>query len=134
MDAWARLLEERRRLKRRLGLDNVGGSAGGGGGTGGLSASEPIGFERGRAPGAGAEEREWPPRVGTGVPELDEALGGGLRPGEVVELAGASGTGKTTVCFVGCKVERRGEESGESEESGEENEGVGIFTPVASLV
>ncbi|HKD35309.1 MAG TPA: ATPase domain-containing protein [Pirellulales bacterium] len=34
-------------------------------------------------------------RLSTGIPELDEHLGGGLRPGTLTVLAGATGVGKT---------------------------------------
>jgi KaiC len=36
-------------------------------------------------------------RISTGFPVLDEALGGGLRPGELMVVAGPVGTGKTTL-------------------------------------
>jgi predicted ATP-dependent serine protease len=34
----------------------------------------------------------------SGVKELDVALGGGLRPGQYIELRGRSGTGKSLLC------------------------------------
>jgi circadian clock protein KaiC len=48
--------------------------------------------------------------VGTGTPELDELLGGGLMPGSNVLLTGPAGTGKTTTA-ISCAMEamRRGE-------------------------
>lgn len=41
------------------------------------------------------------PTVSTGVKELDEALGG-LRTGEITELVGISGSGKTWLCHMIC--------------------------------
>jgi circadian clock protein KaiC len=50
-------------------------------------------------------------RVPTGVPGLDEVLGGGFEPGSVVVLGGAPGTGKTIlaqqICFANATTERR---------------------------
>ena len=37
-----------------------------------------------------------------GLPSLDRLLGGGLRTGEVVELCGAPGCGKTQLCVAAC--------------------------------
>jgi DNA repair protein RadA/Sms len=39
------------------------------------------------------------PRLGTGIPELDRVLGGGLVPGSVVLLAGEPGVGKSTLAL-----------------------------------
>lgn len=39
------------------------------------------------------------PGVGTGLPELDEALGGGMRPGKVIVLAARPGIGKTALAL-----------------------------------
>lgn len=39
------------------------------------------------------------PRVGTGIPELDRVLGGGLVPGSVVLLGGEPGIGKSTLAL-----------------------------------
>ncbi|MFQ6052382.1 MAG: RAD55 family ATPase [Candidatus Hydrothermarchaeota archaeon] len=38
-------------------------------------------------------------RVPTGIPEIDEILGGGIVEGSLVELVGGCGTGKTTFSF-----------------------------------
>src|SRR4051794_41578056 len=38
-----------------------------------------------------------PPRLSTGLPDLDRVLGGGLVPGTVVLLAGPPGIGKSTL-------------------------------------
>lgn len=38
-------------------------------------------------------------RVSSGIPELDELLGGGIPLGDVVLYSGAPGTGKTTACL-----------------------------------
>ncbi|MDP7379625.1 MAG: ATPase domain-containing protein, partial [Pirellulaceae bacterium] len=35
------------------------------------------------------------PRVSTGIPRLDQALGGGLLPGTLTVVVGATGIGKT---------------------------------------
>ena len=49
--------------------------------------------------------------VPTGIDELDLVLAGGLRPGSLVVLAGAPGTGKTIlaqqICFASATPERR---------------------------
>jgi DNA repair protein RadA/Sms len=39
------------------------------------------------------------PRLGTGIPEVDRVLGGGLVPGSVVLLAGEPGVGKSTLAL-----------------------------------
>lgn len=39
-----------------------------------------------------------PPRISTGIPSLDDVLGGGLIPGGTVALASDPGLGKTTLC------------------------------------
>lgn len=39
------------------------------------------------------------PRVKTGIPELDEMLGGGFMEGDAVMVAGSAGTGKTTLAL-----------------------------------
>jgi DNA repair protein RadA/Sms len=39
------------------------------------------------------------PRIGTGIPELDRVLGGGLVPGSVILLAGEPGIGKSTLAL-----------------------------------
>jgi circadian clock protein KaiC len=39
-------------------------------------------------------------RLTTGIPELDNMLGGGLREGSITLLAGASGTGKTMIALM----------------------------------
>ncbi|MCW2504793.1 MAG: hypothetical protein JWO79_3077 [Actinomycetia bacterium] len=50
-------------------------------------------------------------KIPTGVPGLDVVLGGGLEPGSVMVLAGAPGTGKTTlaqqICFAAAVTGRR---------------------------
>jgi len=38
-------------------------------------------------------------RIKTGIPELDEMLGGGFMPGDAVMVAGSAGTGKTTLAL-----------------------------------
>ena len=45
-----------------------------------------------------AARRTEAPLLSTGVPPLDALLKGGLRAGEVCELVGAPGSGKTAVC------------------------------------
>jgi len=47
--------------------------------------------------GSGAFERLKP--IPTGFDALDQWIGGGLRPGELVLLGGAQGVGKTTLCL-----------------------------------
>lgn len=50
---------------------------------------------------AEAHEKTRPLPVGTGISSIDnQALGGGFRYGEITSIAGASGSGKTLVCFV----------------------------------
>ena len=39
------------------------------------------------------------PQLTSGCPLLDSALGGGLRPGELVEVVGGAGAGKTQLCL-----------------------------------
>src|SRR4051794_41212017 len=46
---------------------------------------------------SGAYERLKP--IPTGFDALDQWIGGGLRPGELVLLGGAQGVGKTTLCL-----------------------------------
>src|SRR3984893_120463 len=50
-------------------------------------------------------------RLGTGIPDLDLILGGGLEPGSLVILAGAPGTGKTIlaqqICFANATPEHK---------------------------
>ncbi|HET6481646.1 MAG TPA: ATPase domain-containing protein [Actinoplanes sp.] len=50
-------------------------------------------------------------RVSTGLADLDQILGGGLKPGSVVVVAGPPGTGKTIlaqqICFANGTTERR---------------------------
>jgi circadian clock protein KaiC len=50
-------------------------------------------------------------RLGTGIPDLDLILGGGLEPGSLVVLAGAPGTGKTIlaqqICFANATPEHK---------------------------
>jgi circadian clock protein KaiC len=51
-------------------------------------------------PVAGIVKPCWPTakdRIGSGSRQLDQILGGGFRPGERILLAGAAGTGKTTL-------------------------------------
>ncbi|GLZ38884.1 ATPase domain-containing protein [Actinokineospora sp. NBRC 105648] len=50
------------------------------------------------------------PPLSTGVSGLDEVLGGGIRPGAMIVLAGAPGTGKTIlgqqICFANATLDR----------------------------
>ena len=49
------------------------------------------------------------PRRSTGAPDIDEALGGGLAPAELVLLAGGPGSGKTAVALgLAWRMARRG--------------------------
>ncbi len=49
---------------------------------------------------AGFEGRIGPERVSTGIPALDNLLGGGLFKGSATLLTGVSGTGKTTLAMI----------------------------------
>jgi DNA repair protein RadA/Sms len=66
-------------------------------GAGADAASAPPGA--GTQPGPGAEPAEppEPPRLATGIGEVDRVLGGGLLPGSVVLLGGDPGIGKSTL-------------------------------------
>ena len=50
-------------------------------------------------------------RMASGVPELDEVLGGGLEPGSLLVIAGPPGTGKTIlsqqICFANATPQRK---------------------------
>ena len=66
-----------------------------------------VGMVRGRAPSlrSAAEllaEREPSRGVSCGSAKLDAALGGGLLPGQVVEVTGLPGTGKSQLCHALC--------------------------------
>ncbi len=50
--------------------------------------------------------------LSTGLPALDAMLDGGLFTGEVYELAGASGTGKTQLCMAVCAQQAAATEAG----------------------
>ncbi len=52
----------------------------------------PYGLERSKSPVAASHER-----VGTGIPQLDEALGGGIFRGSATLISGEPGTAKTTL-------------------------------------
>ena len=52
------------------------------------------------------------PALSTGLPALDAILDGGLFTGEVYELAGASGTGKTQLCMAVCAQQAAATEAG----------------------
>ena len=58
----------------------------------------------------GAAHPETTPRLATGLPVLDEALGGGLPRGRVTELAGARSGGRTGLaCAIAAGATRAGE-------------------------
>jgi circadian clock protein KaiC len=50
-------------------------------------------------------------RAGTGIPDLDLTLGGGMPLGSLLFVAGGSGTGKTIlaqqICFANATAERK---------------------------
>ena len=56
-----------------------------------------------------AARRTEAPLLSTGVPPLDVLLKGGLRAGEVCELVGAPGSGKTAVCVAACAAQAEAE-------------------------
>ena len=55
---------------------------------------------------------EPPPRVGTGIAELDRVLGGGLVPASVVLVGGDPGIGKSTLMLQAAKKRRQRRSSG----------------------
>jgi len=58
-----------------------------------------VGYQSGAVDAAQLMElEERLPKLATGVKGIDELLGGGLRAGELYELAGEFGTGKTQLC------------------------------------
>ena len=63
------------------------------------AAKAVVGYQSGAVDAAQLMElEERLPKLATGVKGIDELLGGGLRAGDLYELAGEFGTGKTQLC------------------------------------
>jgi DNA repair protein RadA len=63
------------------------------------AAKSLVGYQSGAVDAAQLMElEERLPKLATGVKGIDELLGGGLRAGDLYELAGEFGTGKTQLC------------------------------------
>ncbi len=72
--------------------------------TGGIGAQAAAGARKGRVfklEGLGGETQS-PPRVQTGISEIDRVTGGGFVPGSVLLMAGEPGIGKSTLLIQAC--------------------------------
>lgn len=66
-----------------------------------LDSTQPVHTARQRV----TAHRAQGPLLSTGVPSLDLLLKGGVRAGEVCELVGAPGSGKTACCLAACAAQ-----------------------------